>query len=290
MGKWIKLTNDDGYTVALKYIAGYDQFIDAAKPFQVWAPLVTLVGFGEPGTTTVIEGTKTTISSYNYTTTFLQPSDQSFKNYYNALDSAATEHSLRKPNSGKRLIYLTDPPSSNKPTEGPGSGGFLYQEFGSLYGLPAPRYRFIDAYTLLDVHILRISTISKIQTKISGVPPGSVDPGTGLVIPPRDGVSSINASGFEGLLVLATVLEPGFNRLLTSSYNTAPRISFQAFSTDAWEPWTYNESINVPVTSVTTPIPLIDVPPGTIPIVDQNSVSEYLDSTYGQLEELFGPF
>lgn len=292
MGKWIKLTNDDGGTIALKYIAGHDQFIDGNKPFQPWVnPAPVILG---PGT-----NTGTTDATFPPTTTaisdvpniyYLQPSDQSFKDYYNALDTAAGGYTLRKPNSSKRLVYLTDPPSSNKPETNAGGGLAASGEFVALFGVVAPRYRFLDAYSVLDLYIARVSQVSKIIRKTSGIPLGTVDPSTGVVVQPRNAISAIDASGFEGFLVVATVLEPGSDRPLSSNSNSSPKIIHKAFSTEEWESWTYKNSISIPVNSVSTPPPNIDIPPGTIPVLNVNSVSEYLDHVYGQLDEIFGPF
>lgn len=295
MGKWIKLSQEDGATVALKYISGYERFIDATVLKDSWKQsLQTATPHGRYSVTSS-NTNPTGASGSSFTATAVEPLVESFETYYNSVKEAAGNFTLRKPNSGNRVVYLEDPLQSNEVSNL--SELVFYLNDPLLYQPTSftPQTKLIDAYELVDVYVLKVSKVSSIITRATGTFPE--DPGA--IAPPTatPGNVRIQASGYEGYAIAAVVVEPGdaygyaAKRTVSTAaafdYVRAPRAKTLVFSTHAWEPYEYDETFYAQPGVNTPPN---DPPNPPVPVLDLSSVSASLDYIYDQLNDIFGPF
>jgi hypothetical protein len=172
MGKWIKLLNANGDTVCLKYAPGYDRFIDHGLDRTTWAWPLQLAGLATPGTTTWAP---------------LEPTEQSLDIYAEYL-SRPSNVALNSANNDKRFISLTDPSAgftaSDNYTQSSSGDTYNVPTANTLAVLQGPYLNWVDAYTLVDLHVVlktRSTTIGEpiITTRTYHVvaviqPPGDV--------------------------------------------------------------------------------------------------------------------
>ena len=300
MGSWIKIKNNNGNTIALKQLSGFDRYFDHKKLEDITPTLI----FPQLSLTqrslvykTPHELLVSTIPNANpnsgWTTTtpsvsgvpgmqfvpgcYFAPSIASMRHYFDRLEATGSAV-LTQPNSLKRMVSVMTPPEFNRYTANPVStepvsaptdidsdtylGYFLDNDYNA-----SPLVSVIDSYKLCDMYVL-----IDYKAVVKLIPVTAFNSEEILWY-------KVKAGMLLDYKILATVIEPG-QELPTVQF---PRTIL--FKSGKRFRWSYERNNVEWTTSLEEAIPQEDWPD-----IDETPVCALLDNVYSQLEEIFGPF